>query len=357
MKKHEKKMSDSGKKPKSRKRLVITLVVIAVVVICGITVLAVRHHRQAELDQEMGDVSSDSSDDVDSTSYFNGIIEPQQTWEIQKDADRTISQVYVSEGDSVTVGQQLFSYDTSDISLQLQQAQIEAEGIQDDINGYAAQVKELQSQRAAAPADQQLDYTSQIQDAQNSQKQSQLSLKQKQAEVANLQKSVNNSVVTSTINGVVRKINSNPDDTSSAYMTILSTGAYQVKCTVDETNISSLSEGMHVTVHSRIDKKTWSGSISKIDTENVDATSSDSPGYSSDSSNDMQATKYTFYVSLDTADDLLLGQHVYVEPDFDDADASSDSSAADSASTSQTEDKNSTSSNQAEDGADAPTAQ
>ena len=36
--------------------------------------------------------------DVPSVNYFNGVIEPQRTWDIQKDAGREIDQIYVTVG-------------------------------------------------------------------------------------------------------------------------------------------------------------------------------------------------------------------------------------------------------------------
>ncbi len=304
-------MKNAGKK---KKGIIIgaVIVVIAVVIFCVWWFFL----RSSGDDWSDGYIDDGTYIDVGANSYFNGIIEPQQTWDIQKDDSRTVSEIFVAEGDLVTTGQQLFTYDTSETSLQIQQAQIELEGIQNEISGYDSQIKELQNLKKQASADQQLEYTTQIQQAENSQKQSQLSLRQKQAEIDNLNKTLNNSIVTSTMDGVVKQINTTSTDSSTPFMRILATGAYQVKGTVDEQNVGMLSEGMDVIIHSRVNEdQTWEGTISKIDTENT--VSENSNSYYSDSSSGEQATKYYFYVTLTTGDDLLLGQHVYVEPQFD----------------------------------------
>ena len=98
-------------------------------------------------------------------------------------------------------------------------------------------------------------------------------------------------------------------------MTILAAGAYQVKGTVDEMNVWQLYEGMPVNIRSRADEtQVWSGTITKIDTENTVSSSQNMYYGDYGGSSENQATKYYFYVSLNTADQLLLGQHVYIEP-------------------------------------------
>ena len=79
-----------------------------------------------------------------------------------------------------------------------------------------------------------------------------------------------------------------------------------------------LSEGQTVTIHSRVDDQVWTGTISKIDTENkAQENNANSYYYGDMGSGSEQTTKYYFYVALDDATGLLLGQHVYLEPDVD----------------------------------------
>jgi HlyD family secretion protein len=64
------------------------------------------------------------------------------------------------------------------------------------------------------------------------------------------------------------------------------------------------------------ENQVWYGVIDSIDWENPVKNSSNSY-YVSDSGDDMTtASKYPFYVVLDNTDGLLLGQHVYIEPDY-----------------------------------------
>jgi len=97
-------------------------------------------------------------------------------------------------------------------------------------------------------------------------------------------------------------------------MTVLATGEYQIQGTVNEQNLSALSEGQQVLIRSRVDETiTWKGTVNKIDTESTVTSSSNS--YSTDSDSTATSSKYNFYVTLDSMDGLILGQHVYIEPD------------------------------------------
>ena len=96
-------------------------------------------------------------------------------------------------------------------------------------------------------------------------------------------------------------------------MSILSTGKYRIKGKISEQNIGELQPGMDVTVRARNhQEEIWKGSVDVIDTEKPESSSQSEMYSGSDSS--ARATKYPFYVTLETSDGLMLGQHVYIEP-------------------------------------------
>ena len=253
---------------------------------------------------------------------YSGVVEPQDTWEVNLDTSRKLLEVYVEEGDEVEEGTPLFSYDTSDLKLELQQAELEIENINNQITTYTEQITALTNERDKATTDDaRFDYTTQIQTVQTSIRQSQYELASKKAGIDKINTSISDSVIKSKIPGVVKNINTaGNDDTGSggAYMTILATGEFQIKGKVNEQNIGGISEGQAVIVHSRVDESLiWRGTVVKIDTESTQTDSDSSMFYSSSSSDSMQqSSSYPFYVTLDSADGLMLGQHVYIEPDF-----------------------------------------
>ena len=172
-------------------------------------------------------------------------------------------------------------------------------------------------------------------------KKNEYSQKSKTAEIEKLQSATTNTEVRSEIDGVIQKIDTSKmstddgdsvDDSSamdsmsndsssdsSAFITILSTGAYRVKGKVNELNRDSIIPGEAVIIRSRVDStKTWKGTMGSIDVNNG-STEDDSNNYwgmSSTSDDQTSSTSYPFYVELDSSDGLMLGQHVYIERDI-----------------------------------------
>ena len=208
------------------------------------------------------------------SNRYNGVVETQDSYEVNVDSSRTISEIKVEVGDEVEEGQTLVTYDTSDLTMKIEQAKLELEGIQNEIDNYNKQIDTLTKEMEKVEESERYDYTTQIQNIQNS-------IAQKQFD-----------------------------------MTILQTGEYRIKGSIDEQNVWMLSEGQEVVIRSRVDgTKTWSGTIGKIDTESPQQ-GNDNGYYSTSSAGDTQsASKYPFYVDLDSVDGLILGQHVYIELD------------------------------------------
>ncbi len=247
---------------------------------------------------------------------FNGVVESQETYEVKVDTDRKVKEVNVEVGDEVKTGDVLLTYDTDEQTTQIKQAKLELEEMQDEINNTTQQINTLVAERDKAAEEDKFDYTTQIQSQQNTIQQKKYDMEAKQLEIDKLQKKIDESTVVSEVDGVVKSINngqsSDSSDSSDAYMTVMQTGDYRVKGTINEQNVWSLSEGQSVILRSRVDDSvTWTGTITKIDTENQ---VQDNNNSYSDSSTE-QATKYPFYVQLDSSDNLILGQHLYIELD------------------------------------------
>ena len=111
--------------------------------------------------------------------------------------------------------------------------------------------------------------------------------------------------------------NSDSSD-NSAFITILSTGAYRIKGKVNEMNRYSIVQGEPVIVRSRVDdQQIWHGTMGAIDEQSSNSSSGNGNYGMVDSSGDSDTTSstYPFYVDLETSDGLMLGQHVYIEKD------------------------------------------
>lgn len=248
---------------------------------------------------------------------YMGVVESQETWDVNLIDNQTVKEIFVKVGDEVSEGSVLFEYDQNDINLKISQAKLELEEIGNEIQGYQTQINELNAEKANASQDEQFNYTVQIQSLQTSIKQSEYNQKAKKLELEKLQSQLTESKVVSKINGVVKEINENGATDSMGnqkpFMSVLTTGDYRVKGIVNESNVWMLEAGSSVIIRSRVnDTKTWQGTIESVDTENKVNSESNS---STDSDINTSSTKYPFYVNLDNADGLMLGQHLYIEID------------------------------------------
>lgn len=255
---------------------------------------------------------------------YAGVIEPQETWEVKLENERTVEECFVKEGDMVKKGQKLFTYSVSEAEDKLAQAEIDRERCLNDIESAKARIEQYEKEKKKASSDEQLSYSIQISQEQVAIRTSEHEYKSKELEIERLKEQVTDSVVSSEIDGVVKSIN-DPDDGGSymsdstsdaAYITVLQVGDYRVKGTVNEQNIDQITEGMDMIVHSRVDDSIiWRGYITEINRDKGESNTSSSYYYSSSDSS-TSSTNYPFYIELSSVEGLMLGQHVYMEPDF-----------------------------------------
>lgn len=254
------------------------------------------------------------------TDRFSGVVEPQKTWDIQVSSDKKVDEILVKEGDEVKVGDELFTYNTEEMEENLAQAEIDLDRLANEIDQTNEQIASLKKEKASAGADAQLSYTTQINTAENDIKRKEYEQKSKKMEIEKLKNSIANATVTSEMDGLVKSINSSESSgmnsmtgEEEAFMTILATGDFRIKGTVNEQNMSAIVEGQPVIVHSRVDDTTWQGTLTAVDIQNPEK--NENMYYSSDGSTD-SSSNYPFYVELESVDGLMLGQHVYIEMDY-----------------------------------------
>ena len=245
---------------------------------------------------------------------FLGLVVSEHTAEISRDSDKTIQELLVKEGDDVKEGQALFSYDTEELQLNLDKKNLEVQQLKSTIETCKEKIATLEKERSGQSGTAKLQYTVEIQSAQVDQKEAELKLKTKQSEVQKSEHLLSNAVVKSPVDGRVTAISEEGTDEygkPKAYITIQQSGAFRVKGRLNEMSMGSLNIGSQVTMHSRLDDSSWTGTVVSIDADD-----------GSDNNNNVNygnydamtsSSSYVFYVELDSTDGLLLGQHVYME--------------------------------------------
>lgn len=253
-----------------------------------------------------------------SVNRYSGVVETQKTIDIKLDSDKSVKTIFVEVGDTVSEGTPLFEYDTDEMNLKLAEANLDVERLENSLKTSASQIEQLEKEKKKASADEQLGYTAEILQLQSSIQQTEYDIKIKQLEIDSLKEALEKSVVTSTAEGVIKSVNEKGSDefgSSSAFMTIVATGDYRIKGKIDEQNVYDIYEGMPVLVYSRTDDTVWTGSIKEIDTENTQDNNNNGYYYYDGGESEKSST-YAFYIELDNGENLLIGQHVYIEPDF-----------------------------------------
>lgn len=276
---------------------------------------------------------------------YAGVVEPQETVQVKIESGRKVKEVQVKTGQEVKKGQLLFQYDLGSIQQSLQEAQLALDRLKNEQLSISDQITTLEAEKKKATADNQLSYTIEIETQKMNLKKNEYDQKSKQAEIDKLSQATQNTEVRSEIDGVIQKIDtskmgsddsegvedtltegttdstdsSSGDSSGNAFITLLSTGAYRVKGTVNEINRDSIIEGTPVIIRSRVDSsKTWKGTMGSVDLDNSTSNSSSDMamfGMSSASDDQTSSSTYPFYVNLDSSEGLMLGQHVYIEPD------------------------------------------
>lgn len=254
-----------------------------------------------------------------SVNRYTGVAETQKSIDIKLDADKTVKTIFVEVGDVVEEGTPLFEYDTEELNLKLAEANLEIERLQTSLQTSNAQIEQLEKEKKNASEEDKLSYTAEILSLQSAIQQAEYDIKVKELEISNLNESINTAVVTSTAGGVVKEINETPSEdlygmgTSDAFISIVATGDFRIKGKISEQNVYDIYEDMEVLVYSRVDDSVWTGVIEEIDTESTQEDNNNIYIYGSDSGE--ASSNYAFYIQLDSSDNLLIGQHVYIEPD------------------------------------------
>ena len=272
------------------------------------------------------DIVSDGS--IALVSRYAGIVVSGESAEIKKDADMKVLAVNVTEGDMVKKGDVLFSYDTEAMQLKLEKLHLEYEELQNKKASAEESIPAIEKKLRTANATDQLAYNLQIQTYQADILESTYNMSLKEREIAALEAAMENVDVTAPISGRIMAVNDSSNTSASpgtgmetgdstqsdAFITITDIGTFRVKGTLNEMNAGTMREGMPVILRSRVDSTVmWSGILEKIDWEN---TVKDNNNYYYMSDEMTTSTKYPFYVALDDFTGLLLGQHVYIEPDY-----------------------------------------
>ncbi|MBP3412040.1 MAG: efflux RND transporter periplasmic adaptor subunit [Oscillospiraceae bacterium] len=257
------------------------------------------------------------------TGAFNvssGVVMPQEEVKVERDPEREISGLCVEVGQTVNEGDVLFIYKTGNISLQIDKVNLEIEQMKNSISDLKAQITQLEKEKKNAKESEKLAYTLQIQSLQTDQKETEYNLSLKQKELTDLKNNTETGEVKATVSGQVKEINKdggydNFTGMPLPYIVLTQAGEYRVKGSVNELNRDELYAGQSVIIRSRINADhSWTGVITSVETQSEE-NNNDNFFYGGE--DDMfSSSSYPFYVTPDSSEGMLLGQHVFIEPNY-----------------------------------------
>lgn len=256
-----------------------------------------------------------------STDRFAGLVVSENAVEIKREGEKSVKELYVAQGDQVAEGDKLFCYDTDELSLTLDKQKLEMDRLDGTIEDKKKQISSVESDLEYASGDSATQLNIQLRQLQTELTQAEYDKAAKQKEVDYTQKMLDDVDVKSPISGTIRKINETGE---GPYITIQQSDAYEVKGMLNELSLGAgIMEGVGVTVISRTDPtKTWNGTVSRVDYGSAQNGSSNEQtggnvgfvggGFGVETPM-TSSTSYPFYITLDSTDGLLLGQHVHIQ--------------------------------------------
>lgn len=245
---------------------------------------------------------------------YAGMVVSNNVVEITRDSSKRIDELYVEVGDTVKAGDKLFSYDSDELELSLEKAQLEVEKMTNEQVDYSEQLEKLEKKLKNTWSDSdKVRLTLEINTLKTTLMETEYNLKTKDKEIATLEEMLQNIDITTPVDGTVRKIDE--EGQSSSYITVQQSGAYRVQGLLNEMSMGNgLMSGSRVQVFSRVSEDTWTGTVTAINTAEVSQNDNEMMyGNIAAAETMTTSSSYVFDVELDSVEGLLLGQHVYIE--------------------------------------------
>ena len=234
--------------------------------------------------------------------------------------------MFVKEGQEVTKGQKLFSYDNPELSIQLKQLEIDKKSVQMRFDQgkekIASLQKEIQKAKSARSAKDILDpLETQLQDLQFQQQTTQLEIEKNKLQEEDLQNKQNDLIVYSNTDGVVQKADKDAGQNGaqaagalgSPIIQIASKDPFVITGTLTELQKSQILPNQSIKVTAKAAaNKTWTGKITNIEEYPVsDGTEQSVPVVGGQQSQNI--SYYNFKAALDSQDGLSPGYHVSIQ--------------------------------------------
>ncbi|MDG4658561.1 efflux RND transporter periplasmic adaptor subunit [Ectobacillus antri] len=305
-------------KPK-RKKWIVAGVVAAVVLVAGINIAVVKGKKNPTEALQFEKVTERT---IQSTKLISGQVVPGSIENVYVDvAKGKVSEIFVNEGDAVTKGQKLFSYESSELSLQVKQIELEkkmtAMRYEQGKDKIASVKKDIQKATDAAMRE---PLNAQLAELEFQQKTIELEIEKNKLQAQELANRQNELIVYSSIDGVIQKLDKDATQTQGmgqpkALMQIASKDPYQIQGTLTELQKGQIVKDQKVTISAKaVSNKKWIGKIIEVSEY---PTSADSGQLAGGGQPAQMVSYYPYKAVLDSQEGLSPGYHVSLQVELE----------------------------------------
>lgn len=305
-----------------KKKVMIVLSVVLVITVCVIAVLLMTEKKKVNAKEPVltDNLVSDFDTKTEATT-LSGKVYANSSQKIKLADNREVENVLVKEGDSVEVGQDLFTYKDLEGENSLKEAElIVAEKQKLLENSQSTSNMEwsiYNAMKKQADVDKTELYQQQMkaQMATNEINSAELSLEVAQSTYNSTKQKFDERIVKSKVKGTVKVIDNDKlqPSTNDAgnFMELLDESTLFVKGEISEFDIDTMTLGQRVAIIDRKNpKNTWEGQVTKLahmaseDNQEADSKETENPNLS----------KYPFTIKLNPAETYpIIGSHVYAQ--------------------------------------------
>lgn len=310
--------------PRKKKKWIFIGVAALIVIIAAVNITIYQSKKNANANAMQFAFAAEK--ELSNTKLVAGQVVPGNIETLYPDATKgQIKELYVKTGQKVTKGQQLFAYDGSDLSNQLQQLEIDTKSADIQLNQGSQKITALQkqiqtAQNAKAGADVLDPLDSQLQDLQFQQETTQLTIDKNKLQEEDLQNKIDALIIYSGISGIVQQANADAGQSTvqsaslpTPIVQIASNEPFVIQGTLTELQKAQIKPNQPITVTANaVSGNTWTGKITDV-SEYPTASDLTQSTASAGVQQTQNISYYNYKATLDTQEGLSPGYHVDVQ--------------------------------------------
>jgi HlyD family secretion protein len=314
--------AEVAKAPNRKKKWIMIGVIALIVLIAGINI-AVTQARKASSKEEL-QFTKVVERTLTNTKLISGQVVPGNIETLYADPSKgKINEIFVKEGDEVQKGQKLFSYESTELSLQVKQAELDkkmadmryAQG-KEKISSLKKEIQKAKDNGADDTVLQPLQ--AQLDEAEMQQKTMDLEMEKNKLQMQELEKKQGDLIVYSNTAGVVQKLDKDAAQGSvqtmgqpKSFLQIASKDPFQITGVLTELQKAQIQKDQPITVTAKaVSNKKWKGKITEVSEY---PTTAETGQLAAEGQQSQTISYYSYKASLDSQDSLAPGYHVSLQ--------------------------------------------